>query len=475
MGCIFVLAQIAALFLFSYYYLVPKTTKLEKSLVEKNLHRGLELLQRELFHLEHVTKILAQQPLLQELVSASTSPDAPSADRLQEQMLHQEINLIYILDNKDKVIWEDILDLSAEKPYPKQPFLTSLWESRVSFLNHPSMLSLQAGIFNSTLGPMFVVSAPIAASATSSKVQGTLIVGRLITQDVIHLIQSLSYTDTKLWPLGGATLNAKQRDLIQQLLQGDSDFKTEESADLLRGYMILQDLNNQPNLLISSTQARDFTQTMQLTVTDIGGIFIALQILFLLVIYLLIRSTMLKPTRDLIQQLNNPRLDWRPLQVDIKPWNEMGLLAEAISNLISRHQDHLSQETSLAFREGIFQARQNLYQDLEDTLKPVIEGIEITEKKLTNLPTNDLEWIIAEGKTGQISQEKLSEYTKKLQIINEKLRYFQKETRHRLNDLYAKTLRNAAALRAQARSLDAIRAFTSISNTEKKKTPMARS
>jgi len=474
MGCLFVIVQILVLFLFSYYYVVPKTAKLEKSLVEKNLHRGLELLQRELFHLEHVTKILSQQPLLQQLVNSSSSPDTASADRLQEQMLHQELNLMYILDGKDKVVWEDILDLSTERPYPKQPFLTSLWETRAAFLNHPSMLSLQAGIFNSTLGPMFVVSAPIASSATSSKVQGTLIVGRLITQDVIHLIQSLSYTDSKLWPLGGATLNEKQRDIIQQLLQGDSDFMTEQSPDLLRGYMFLQDLNNQPNLLISSTQTRDFSQTMQLSMTDIGCIFIALQILFLFIVYFLIRSTLLKPTRQLIKQLNNPRQDWRPLQVDIKPWNEMGLLASAISNLISRHQDHLSQETSVAFREGIYQARQNLYQDLEDTLKPVIEGIEITEKKLSNLPTNDIEWIIAEGKTGQISQEKLSEYTKKLQIINEKLRYFQKETRHRLSDLYAKTLRNAAAIRAQARSLDTIREFTPTSNG-KKKTSMARS
>lgn len=475
LGCIFVMVQIAVLFAFSYYYAAPKTAKLEKSLVEKDLHRGLELLQRELFHLEHVTKILARQPILQQLATSSSTPDSQTAAHLQEQMFHQDLNLMYILDNKEKVVWENILDLANESAYPKQPFLTSLWDSRASFLTHSSMLSLQAGIFNSTLGPLLVVSAPIPALSSSSKVQGTLIVGRLITQDVIQLFQSLSFTNVKLWPLGGATLSPKQRDIIQQLLQGDSDYMIEESAGLFRGYMFLQDINNQPNLLISTTLSRDFTRAVQLDISDISGIFIFLQILFLVIVYFVIRSVLLVPANQLIQQLNNPRQDWHTLHTVVKPWNEMGLLSNAISNLISRHQDHLAQETTIAFREGIYQARQNLYLELEDTLKPVIEGLEIAEKKLSNLPTNDIEWIIAEGKTGQISQEKLSECTRKLQIINEKLRYYQKETRQRLQELYTRTLRNVAAIRAQARSLDAIGEFTPISSLQKKKTPMARS
>ncbi|MGD9593035.1 MAG: hypothetical protein AB7V32_10990, partial [Candidatus Berkiella sp.] len=109
-----------------------------------------------------------------------------------------------------------------------------------------------------------------------------------------------------------------------------------------------------------------------------------------------------------------------------------------------------------------YQTRQNLFNEIEDTLKLFVDNIEITENKLSNLPTNDLEWIIAESKTGQYSAHRFAEYTDKLQAINDKLRFYQKETRHRLYDLYAKTLRNTAALRAQSRSLDTIREFTPI-------------
>lgn len=122
----------------------------------------------------------------------------------------------------------------------------------------------------------------------------------------------------------------------------------------------------------------------------------------------------------------------------------------------------------MAYKEGCYQTRLNLFNEIEDTLKPIIENIEISEKKLSNLPTNDLEWIVAESKTGQYSPARFEEYTEKLQRINDKLRHYQKETRHRLYDLYAKTLRNVAALRAQARSLETIREFTPIRMNEKK-------
>ncbi len=452
--------QMLILFAFFYYYLNPKIGNLEKSLVEKNLHRGLEILQRELFHITHITQLIAQDPLISQLISTPSLQLEPN-EALQRKMLRQEINLMYVLNDAHKVIWESIIDLTTERPYPKQSFLTSLWEKRPAFLDHPSTLSVYAGVFNSALGPLFVVSAPVT-SGTSTQVTGTLIIGRLITQDVLHLLQSLSYTDVKLWPLGGGTLNSNQRGIIQKLLQSDSDFTIEKSGDLLRGYMFLQDINQQPNLLISATQPREFTQAIEFSMTEIAAIFIALQIIFLFIFFLVIRSTLLVPARLLIEQVSNARKDWRPIRSDTKPWNEIGMLANAISNLIIRYQDRLAQETTMAYREGCYQTRHNLFNEIEDTLKPVIDNIEITEKKLSNLPTNDLEWIIAESKTGQYNASRFAEYTEKLQRINEKLRHYQKETRHRLYDLYAKTLRNAAALRAQSRSLDTIREFTPI-------------
>ncbi|MBS0286435.1 MAG: hypothetical protein JSR17_04015 [Proteobacteria bacterium] len=466
MGCFALILQILILFSFFYYYLNPQIVSLEKSLVEKNLHRGLEILQREIFHLTHVTQLLAQDPTIEQLIKTPALQLLPN-ELLQRKMIHQEINLIYVLNDDLKVIWESTIDLNSERPYPKLSFLTTLWNARPALLDHNSAVSLYAGIVNSKLGPLYIVSAPITVGS-KNQVIGTLIVGRLITQDVMHLLQSLSYTDVKLWPIGSASLNADQTTIVQKLLQGDSDFMINESGNMYRGYMFLQDINQQPTLLISTTQPGNFSKIIDVSLSEMVVVFILVQSLIFIVFFWVIRSTLLLPARALIEQINRAPKDLRPLRVDAKPWNEMGMLANEIAHLIVRHQDKLAQETTMAYKEGCYQTRLNLFNEIEDTLKPIIENIEISEKKLSNLPTNDLEWIVAESKTGQYSPARFEEYTEKLQRINDKLRHYQKETRHRLYDLYAKTLRNVAALRAQARSLETIREFTPIRMNEKK-------
>lgn len=466
MGCLALILQILILFSFYYYYVNPKVTILEKSLVEKNLHRGLEILQREIFHLTHVTQLLAQEPVIEALFSTPSLQLAPN-EMLARKMLRQEINLMYALNNEHKVIWESTIDLTTERPYPKMSFLTTLWETRPALFDHNSAMSLYAGIVNSHLGPLYVVSAPVVVGS-KNQVIGTLIVGRLITQDVLHLLQSLSYTDIKLWPIGSAKLNATQEGIVQKLRQGDSDFMINKSSNMYRGYMFLQDINQQPALLISTTQSGDFSQIIGISLSEMGLICIFLQSLMLIAFFWLIRSTLLLPAHSMIEEVNNAPRNLRPLRVEAKPWNEMGMLSNAIAHLIVRQQDRLAQETTMAYREGCYQTRLNLFNEIEDTLKPIIENIEISEKKLSNLPTNDLEWIVAESKTGQYSPARFTEYTEKLQRINDKLRHYQKETRHRLYDLYTKTLRNVAALRAQARSLDTIREFTPIRMDDKK-------
>lgn len=467
------LLQLLLLFSMFYYVINPKIIEMEKKLVVKNLHRGLELLQRELFHLEHLTQILAQLPMMQQAVSVPTQETVSGAS-LQEKMQRLEVNLLIILNNSHEVMWENIIDLNAEQPYPKQPILTNLWEKRPKFFDHSNLLSLQGGIYNSTLGPMFVVSAPITSPA-GQKVQGTLITGKLITQDVIHLLQSISYTDLKLWPLGGSSLSAKQENIIRRLQQADSDFTIEQAGALLQGFMYLLDINEQPNLLMSTTQSRGFSEAMEISFAEVAAMVIGLQCVFLCLLSFLIYRSVYVPTQQLIEKVDSTKEEWQPAENNHRKLDEVGLLENAITNFVLRQREQLRKDTAQAYREGVTQTRENLFQELEETLFPIIEGIEQAEKKLSNLPVNDIEWVIAESKTGQISSTNFDDYTQRLQAINDKLRFYQKDARRLLYELFTKALRNAAALRAQSRSLDSMRQFTPISTERKKRRPMARS
>lgn len=468
-GCFVLLVQMIALVSLYYFSFEPEIENLEKTTVEKHLRRSLENFQRQLFVLEQTTQLLTWHPSISNLANSDTIPQNIPKDPLLEKMAQYELNLMYILNTDKKVIWEEIIDLSNEQSYPHQGFLTSLWENYPGFLEHPSMMSLQAGIYNSSLGPMFVVSTPIADYKHPQTVKGILIVGRLITPEMIQFLENLTLTDMKIWPLEGASLSKKHLDIIERIQQSGAEYIIERNANSLHGYMSLPDLSGKPNLLISVVTGRIYKNLTNLVLLKTVSIFLVAQILFLILLFYLIRNALVVPAHQLVERIHHTDKKWTPPVLSVSPSSDLGQLTTAITHFMSRQQNQLSHDTTIAYREGMNQARQDLYQEFEETLLPLIQGLDWFEKKLTNLPTNDIEWILAESKTGHLTPEIWATYTERLQVINDRLRQQQKEMRQHIFELHTKALRNAAVLRAISRSLDPAKQFTPLGGKYKDK------
>jgi sensor domain CHASE-containing protein len=474
-GAILVLIQLIALGALYYFHISPQIERSESAFIEKDLNRSMAVLQREFYHLEGTAKLLAQHRLLQKIAAGNYQNIDNSEIKLRKEMLQQGINAMYILNNSNQVIWQAIIDVKTEEAFPDPGVLVGLWQSRSDFLTHPSLLSFKIGIFNSAIGPFVLISTPIASLQNLPTIAGTLLIGQLITPEVVALLQTLSLSDMKLWPLGGSVLDKKGRDIIQKLQQTESDFLVDKAETYIRGYMFLPDINNKPQLLLSTTVPRTVSILMQNTLFQVGAIILICQLVFLAGISFLIRRKLTKPLLQLVHGLKTEK-EWQVPPLLKNPLYEISILTHAVSVFMSRQQLAVSQETTHAFREGLYCARQDLFHGMEETLSPLLEGLEWAETKLTNLPTNDIEWIIAQCKTGKVNPQDFEKHIDNLQVINENLRHIQKELRNRLYELHTKGLRNAAVLRAQSRSLDPPKQYTVIpTHRRKEKSPLTRS
>lgn len=453
LGCFFLLFQFALLYGLYYYTISPQIKALETAQVQKNLHRIMQLIQRELYNLEHLSQVLVELPLITHITQSPIGTKAPDA-LLQQTMMQQNINFLAVLNNK-KVVWEKMIDLNTENTYPTNTILPMLWAYEPSFFSHTSAQSQHAGIYNSAVGPMLMVSEAMM-SGTPPKVEGTLMVGKLITYEMMQLLQSLSFTDTKLWPLDGAELTPKHREMLQHLSMSDTGILIETSDKLFRGYMALPDLNEKSPILLSTAVSRDWNEAFKTSLMEIVGVWLLAQCLFLGCLSLCIRLYILSPIKKLIRYIRSPKNT-----LNIPHWNEMTILAQTLSQFMHKQQTLKDQETTLAYRKGVRQAHQDLLEGLEKTLTPLMKELEGIEQKLCNLPIHDIEWIIAQNKTGAISIEQQRDHTQQLEAINQKLRDFQKETRTCLYELHTQTLRNRATLRAQSRNT---RPLTGVSN-----------
>ena len=111
--------------------------------------------------------------------------------------------------------------------------------------------------------------------------------------------------------------------------------------------------------------------------------------------------------------------------------------------------------------------RQRMLQGFDDATHIVFQDMTVLEKKLSNLPTRDLEYIVMQLKINRVllaQRVHTSDTADKLATINIYLRQYQKETRRILADLQNKILRIATLLRTHSRST-----VLSMTNASKKR------
>lgn len=423
-GLVTLILQGVGLYAFFDRVLLPDAYRLEKTLIDKNLHRSLALLHREIAHLENTTQLLSALPMIQEVILNPARNLPLTHTLLQKEMQDQDINFLYILNNHQQVLWEKMID---------HRFLTQLWEYQPSFFKHTDTSTAQSGFYNSAMGPVLIVSAPIR-NAEQTAIQGSLILGKLVTQDMLALIQGLSLTDLKILPF------ESHRDR-------ENVFRVEDRGSLLHATLLVPEMNEKLYLVFSTTLTRDLTQMLKMHALKIIALLIITELILFTVILLFIYRDWLKPVKQLRQQIATGVVNLNKKA----PNNEIGGLAKSLSEWWSGQEAQLDQAMALAYSQGKSESLQALQRERQSTMQSLLESLEWFEKKLSNLPTNEIEWLLAEGQTPQIFLQNLQKNLLKLQNINDQLRGYQKDTRHYLSELHSKILEQIYHLRAQAR------------------------
>lgn len=450
-----------ALELFFFYGLYkwelsPKIYRVEERIAERNLSRNMELLQRELFHLERTGWLLSSLQLIQQIVNNTASPKTVSTDPLQAIMLQQDLNLLYIIDDNNEVVFGKIIDLDSMMSYPNEKFLPSLWKEKPSFIKPASTPNSQMGIYNSLFGPVLIVSIPIHANGNASNIVGRLIIGKLLTPDMIHLLRKISFSTLSIWPLEGSTLSKRHAELLNALQHTDANLLITASNNVIQAYTSLADINQVNSLLLSVSDEREFRELILLNLLPACVVFILLQLLFIGLLYWMISKRANTPIRALIEQLDSVHDSAFSMTFSNRFWGELEPLVQSLSRFITAMEQRITKKNTLAYQQGLYFADQSLLQDAEQILPPLIDGLAHLENEWLSLPTDDLEWILAEYKARkpeQITEEFQKDCLRKLSETYVKLSEIQKNAHHYTLELHHDALRSTLLLRRHANHL----------------------
>lgn len=434
--------------------LSPKIYRLEKAIVERALSRNMELLQRELFHLEQTGWLISSLPTIKNAVKNDLSSESP--DLMQAIMLQQDLNLLYIIDDNNRVIFGKIIDLDSMTPYPNEKFLPTLWKQKPQFIKASSTSNSQIGIYTSIFGPILMVSIPIGSNQNTSNIIGRLLIGKLLTAEMIQLLRKITFSTLSVWPLEGATLSKRHLEILKMIQATDSNLLVRTNNNVIQSYVSLADLNQKNPLLLSVTHPRELHNLITVNLLRAIIIFISLQLFFIAIVYFLIGKRVNTPLNTLIEALDRSHNNVFSMTFSNRFWGDLGPLIESLSAFIRETEQRTTKKNMMAYQQGFYFADQSLLEDVKKTLIPLLDGLTHLESQWLSLPTDQLEWVLAECKNrksqaagGPLEKDFMLELTE----ICEKLNKLQKNSYQYTLKLHREALRSSLLLRRHASHL----------------------
>ena len=141
-----------------------------------------------------------------------------------QTFLDNKLNIIYFCDSKGEVIWGEIRDLESGQVIrlPELPPLFSL--KTICCSSTATLDSSITGIYDTAMGPIMVASRPILTSERKGPVQGSLIMGRFIDNDLKQALSEQTRVDFQLYPVKGDSMPPAEREVLTRITSRNTLF-----------------------------------------------------------------------------------------------------------------------------------------------------------------------------------------------------------------------------------------------------------
>lgn len=321
-----------------YRFLVfPNFIVLEQNEARKDAERAVAAIEREVYHLDKFTTDWAYWDDAYLFVQDKNSKFIDSNLSPASVFSENNLNLICFIDLHGNIIWGKTFDLDGGAE-PESFYNDSFLNIRFLIHDRDSRKS-NAGLWVTTHGAFFICSAPVLKSDLEGPANGTLIMGRIINENVVRELSEQTKLDLMLWNALDAAIPNADKDIFSKIRQDKQQkISIEQVSDsLLHCYSVFYGINNQPALFARISIARDIARQGEktlfyatLSIVFAGTLFVVL-LLFLLNINVSRPISLL--TKNVIQVNEGGKLV--PFSSDGRT-DEIGILAQEFTALVQK-------------------------------------------------------------------------------------------------------------------------------------------
>jgi PAS domain S-box-containing protein len=168
-----------------------------------------------------------------------------------------QLNLILMVDTSGQLVYAKSVDLVTQQGSPF-PYTKSL--NLAPFLNTMTPSSQLAGLVLLPDGPMLVAINPILPSVGKGQPVGVMLFGRYLDDAELEKLSGTTHLKLDIYRLDQSLPTNEERIALASISDTNPNFIHRVNEQIIDGYRVLQDIHDQPILLLRVQQTRDIYQ-----------------------------------------------------------------------------------------------------------------------------------------------------------------------------------------------------------------------
>lgn len=296
-----------------------------------------------------------------------------------------------ILNPQQDVLWTSAFEAAEARRLTLAELREILHAADHGMAEFSSSNEIRAGLIQTGLGPMLIVSRPIVTSQRNGPIRGAFLMGRLVDSGRIKGLKSRTRLDLNLWSADSRSLPSDAIAAMGSFASHDEVLIRDHDASSLAAYTRLNDVYGKPAFLVRIAVPRTITQQGQSAANAANMCSLGGGLLTVLVTGVALRLRVVKPLRQManhaIRVGVNDDLDARLL---MDRTDEIGTLARSFDHMVERLAESRAKILESAHRAGKAEIASEVLHNVGNAVNSANSCAELVEERLTGSALNGL-------------------------------------------------------------------------------------
>ncbi len=285
-----------------------------------------------------------------------------------------DLDILAVFAQDGTMMWSKVLVDGAERPTSELGVFNAENATSARLTKHTELTSRTIGIVQTGLGPALISSRAIIRSDDTGPVSGAIVMGQFLNDTRLQRLKERTEVGVE-WLFANDGVAASMLPAKAEISPGEMTIDISDAK--ITSYKMFADINGDPLLLVQTSTPRKISALGTQTV-NAGLLFLGIAgVLVTIVMWFLLRHTILSPLELLAAHINRIResgdLTHRS---GLNTSDEIGLLARQFDSMTMEVHDTRQALLDESFKAGKADMAAEVLHNIRNAMTPMINGVE---------------------------------------------------------------------------------------------------